>query len=75
MDFKKLASFIILLGVLVFGYGAIKYSANLPRAEVPGFSHEEERESLRSDATKAMIAGGIVIFAGVAIRFSTRTKS
>jgi uncharacterized membrane protein YidH (DUF202 family) len=75
MDFKKLAGFIILLGVLVFGYGAIKYQANLPRTEDPLFSHEEQREWLRSDATKVMVAGGIVIFVGVAIHFSVRTKS
>lgn len=89
MDFKKLATYVVILGVLVLGYGGFQWLSNQPKKINPsqakgglaGFGEalSVQTENLirvgaRKKATKIIIAGGIVIFIGAGVYASAKQK-
>lgn len=83
MDLKKLATFVIVAGALVFAFGGVKYLSNTPTEVVKddtplgigtalvalGNISNEERQD---DAKKIMIAGGIILIIGAGFFFSLK---
>jgi hypothetical protein len=79
MDFRKLAFAIIFLGVLITGYGQIKFLVNGPVSEGGGlfpspFAMDENmlRGIERNRAIAIAVVGGVVIFIGGAILFAAK---
>jgi len=85
MDFKKLGLVIIILRVIILGYGANRIGVNQPkkqetneignwmtrRMDISRVNDERERE--RKKATNIMIAGGIVLIIGGGFRYSAKS--
>lgn len=88
LDLKKLAKFVIGLGVVIFAYGAITYLANLPvepkgrsgtvmgafGSLIESMDQNALREGARSGATSTMTWGAIVGFVGIALSASAKKK-
>lgn len=87
LDFKKLARYIVLLGIIIFFYGLIKFMVNQPLSSngsggyfdamnsiIETSDNNMIRAHIREGATTIMIAGGIIIFIGLAISGSTKTE-
>jgi len=87
MDFKKLAVFIRVLGLIVLGYGGLKWATNQSKPfEAPQETQSWDRylanqkalvedsqiERARDGAVKIMIAGGVILFVGFSISSSTK---
>lgn len=86
MDFHKLSHFILLFGAVVLAFGGYQYFMNQQvTVEVPAenpfealgkgitaFGKSIGRTEKREEAKKIMIAGGIILFAGIAVRYSSR---
>ncbi|MEK6406677.1 MAG: hypothetical protein AABN34_06905 [Acidobacteriota bacterium] len=80
MDFKKFGNVVLILGIVVLLYGGFQWVSNQPNPQdVPAFvggdrMSVEWRKSLRDDAIKILIAGGIVAFVGLGISYSANKK-
>lgn len=88
MDFYKLSHFILLFGAVVFAFGGYQYVMNREvvvdgPSENPfealgkgiaAFGKNIGRAEKREEAKKIMLTGGIILFAGVAVRYSSRKK-
>ena len=85
MDFRKLSTFILAFGIALFAFGAFQYASNRPvnmkETDNPfqdmanAFSSIGKnigRAEKREDARTMMIAGGVIAFAGVAVRYSAK---
>lgn len=85
MDFKKLAIFVIIIGVLAIGYGGIQWISNQPKEfqRTGNFQRDSNTNfrinvanlaglSKQEDAKKIMIAGGIVFIIGIGIFVSLK---
>jgi len=82
MDLRKLAIFILVVGVLFFGYGSIKYLSHQPQTLKSGNPFEalktvtnnwmsaDERET----GKKIMIGGAVVFIVGIGILVSLKGK-
>jgi len=75
MDYKKLATFIIILGLIVAVYGFVKYltvakqvDSNTNIIERAGYQY------LKKQPVKFVVAGGVIIFIGIAIKESAKKK-
>ncbi len=90
MDFKKLAAFIAFFGMVTLIYGGYQWGTNQPKTYeqragmfgLPDFAssgnnwiENGHREMIRDGAVKIMIAGGIVLFIGMAISASAKPSS
>jgi glucose uptake protein GlcU len=86
MDFKKLSSFILIAGFVVFLYGAIVMVTNLPLTtpntgnaisnfgiSISNIAGNINREAKREDAKKVLLIGGIILFVGIAVRMSSKS--
>lgn len=82
MDFKKLAKFIIILGIVIFAVGGLMYITNLPvhssKGGWGGFFEETDKNIIRKvkrgDAGKVMVGGVVVAFIGFAIGASAKEQ-
>jgi hypothetical protein len=85
MDFKKFGIVIAMLGLLIAGYGGVQLAINQPVQpkqsqgfldrivnDVHAASQNITREHRRGNATKVLIAGGIVIFLGFGMMASAK---
>lgn len=72
MDFKKLAMFIIALGIVILAVGGGMYIKNKPVSS--GMEENWKREYERGNAAKVMIAGAIVSFVGVGLMVSAKKE-
>lgn len=85
MDFRKLSSFILAFGIAVFAYGAFEYMSNRPVSVKESDNPIEDmahafssigknigRAEKRDEAKTLMIAGGVIAFAGMAVRASSK---
>jgi len=85
LDFKVLAKFVIVLGIVVFAYGGFNYITNLPVSISPGGTGLEAigrameasdqnmiRSYERDKAGNIMIGGAIVAFIGIAVAVSSK---
>lgn len=86
MDFKKLSTFILFAGFLVFLYGLFIMLTNQPITTQPNsgnvfkdinqsianIGENINKEIRREDAKKEMLIGGIILFVGIAIRMSSK---
>jgi len=97
MDFKILSKFILVLGIIVLGYGMVQFVFNLPQKYKPNPVREKgfkgiqqginefgrrlelkeenaQRAGKRKSAGRVMIAGGGVVFVGIAVFVSQKKK-
>jgi hypothetical protein len=82
MDFKTLSKFVIILGILILGYGIIRFGITmLPHKRtlndqwgrvLEDWDRAQINESKRASATKVIIAGAIVLFFGVGMSLSVK---
>jgi hypothetical protein len=81
MDYRKLAFSIFFLGVLIAGYGEIKFLMNRPVSEGGGlfpdpFAMDQNllRGIERNRAISIVVVGGVVMFIGGAIFFASKKR-
>jgi hypothetical protein len=82
MDFRKLAIFILVLGVLVFGYGGIKYLSNQPQQLKSANPFEALKTvtnnlmstDARETGKKIMIGGAVLFIIGIGVLVSVKGK-
>ncbi len=87
MDFRKLSAFILLFGAVVLAFGGYQYLTNQPvtvkesdnvfeslNKAVTAFGKNVGRADKREESKTIMLIGGIILFAGIAIRVSSTKK-
>ncbi len=81
MDFKKFGNVVLILGIVIFLYGGLKWVSNQPEAFRPSRPGEfilqpdnSVANAKRSDANTIMVAGAIVAFVGIGVSYSSNKK-
>jgi hypothetical protein len=79
VDFKKFGKVILILGVVILSYGALKWLSNQPKASerhgnVINHFDNSEADSNRSAAITILVAGGLVAVVGLGISYSSTSK-
>ncbi len=88
MDFHKLSGFILLFGAVVLAFGGYQYLSNQPmevkepsenvfeslNRAVTAFGKNIGRAEKREESKTIMLIGGIILFAGIAVRASSGKK-
>jgi hypothetical protein len=85
MDSKKLGKVALILGLLVLAFGAVQWASNSPgkkinRVEGSGLAfekvwgHDIRSSEKRDNATKILIAGGVITLVGLGLSYSSNKK-